>query len=205
VNDSRVYSFLEEIYALPKGNPIFSFETGTDLTTVLREQLAGLFQRLLVEDSNKIQTSLTHELQRSLQTVDQLVKFLTDEKTKGGTAVQEILFSNHPLFESVRGLTRTKYRVYFTNLIEFNSWLDASRGFTPIEETEWDDPGFMEWVRDISGKNKKEIELLWVKKELFLEDGQLKPLSPASWKDDWVRIERRETSKISNFDEDIPF
>jgi hypothetical protein len=36
VNDPRVYTFLEEVYALPKGNPIFTFETGTDLTTILR-------------------------------------------------------------------------------------------------------------------------------------------------------------------------
>ena len=81
VNDARVYSFIEEIYKLPKGNPIFSFETGNDLTNILREQLSGLFQRLLIEDANKGQTSLIQELQRNLQTVDQLVKFLTEEKT----------------------------------------------------------------------------------------------------------------------------
>ncbi|TAJ77681.1 MAG: DUF4062 domain-containing protein [Gallionellaceae bacterium] len=205
VNDPRVYSFLEEIYALPKGNPIFSFETGTDLTTILREQLAGLFQRLLVEDSNKVKTSLTQELQRSLQTVDQLVKFLTDEKTKGNTAVEEILFSNHPIFDAIKTLINNKYRVYFTNLKELNDWLEYAKAYSAIPADEWDDHEYMEWVRDVSGKTKKEIQILSIKKNLFTTDGQLKPISPASWNDSWAKIERRELSKSNSIDDDIPF
>ncbi len=206
VNDPRVYSFLEEVYALPKGNPIFPFETGTDLTTVLREQLAGLFQRLLVENSNRTQTTLIQELQRSLLTVDQLVKFLTEENTKGNTAIQEILFSNHPLFDAIKTLTRTRYRLYFSNLNEFNAWLDSARSFSPVPASNWDDSGYMEWVREVGVKGKKELQLLFVKGDLFAEDGQLKPLSPANWNDAWARVENREQSKpLPDLPEDIPF
>jgi hypothetical protein len=206
VNDIRVYSFLEEAYLLPRGNPIFSFETGLEITAILREQWAGLFQRLLSQEANRSQTTLTEELQRSLQTVDQLVKFLTDEKTKGNQAIEEILFSNHPMFEAVRSVTRNKYRLYFSNRSEFNQWLDAARNFTPVEEDLWDSPDFAEWYRDLESKGKKEHELLFVKADLFDAEGRLRPVSSSEWNESWVRKERRETKSLPPDDfDDIPF
>lgn len=209
VNDPRVYSFLEEISLLPKGNPTFQFDTGLEISNILREQWAGLFQRLVSQEANRKQASLTEELQRSLQTVDQLVKFLTDEKTKGNKAIDEILFSNHPIFEAVRVVTRNKYRLYFANLNEFNVWLETARNFTPVPEVDWDGREFREWVKDVSSKGKKEIQVLFVKKDLFDADGQLKQIGPTEWDDAWVRVERREISSptpaFSDFDDDIPF
>lgn len=38
---------LEDIYALPRGNPIFPFDTAADMAGILKEQWAGVFQRLL--------------------------------------------------------------------------------------------------------------------------------------------------------------
>jgi hypothetical protein len=49
VDDVKIHEFLEEVYALPKGNPVFSFSVSADITRVLREQWAGMFQRLLSE------------------------------------------------------------------------------------------------------------------------------------------------------------
>lgn len=212
VNDQKVYSFLEEIYALPKGNPIFSFETGLDLTTILREQLAGLFQRLLAEEANKSQTSLIQELQRNLQTVDQLVKFLTEEKSKGDKAIQEILFSNHPIFDSIRTATRNKYRIYFTNINELDEWLDAARSFERVTDEDLvTDPDFFEWSRTYPNQNAKETQILWVYKELFDENGNLISYTQSEWKDSWVKLERKELknlkkpSTFDDFDDDIPF
>lgn len=156
-----------------------------------------------------MQTSLTEELQRSLQTVDQLVKFLTDEKTKGNKAIDEILFSNHPMFEAVRTVTRNKYRLYFTNLSEFNVWLESARNFTPVAEDSLESREFLEWVREISSKSKKEVQVLYVKRDLFETDGQLKRIGPTEWDDSWVRTERKEISSsissFADFSDDIPF
>lgn len=210
VNDKKVYSFLEEIYALPKGNPIFPFETSQDLTTILCEQLAGLFQRLLGEEANKSQTSLIQELQRNLQTVDQLVKFLTEEKTKGDQAIQEILFSNHPIFESLKAATKNKYRVYFRTLNELNEWLDASRSFTQIDDDLNSESDYFEWSRLYPSKTKKQIQTLMVKKSLFDVNGNLISIINADWDEAWVKIDLRDvsttsTSSFDEFDDDIPF
>jgi len=191
VDDIRIFSFLDEIYAFPKGNPIFLFETITDIEKILRDQWAGLFQRLLSQESTKPQTTLTQELQQSLKTVGQLITFLTEEKSKGNEAIQEILFRNHPLFEAVKKVTKNGYRLYFTNLEEFNDWLPA-KGFSPVKEASWDKPDYMEWVKDITTKDKKKgLEILFVKRDLFDLQDRLKPLNPTEWNEEWVRIENR--------------
>ena len=53
VNDVRVFSFLEDIYSIPTGNPIEPFELPDDIVKFLREQWAGLFQRLFQKMSRQ--------------------------------------------------------------------------------------------------------------------------------------------------------
>ncbi|OUL71611.1 DUF4062 domain-containing protein [Paraburkholderia hospita] len=200
-SDSRIHSFLEEIYSLPRGNPIFPFGTGAEIITILREQWAGLFQRLLVQESLRAQASVTQELQRSLQTVDQLVKFLTEEKIKGDKAIQEILFRDHPVFKAIEDTLPNRYRVYFANLEELDSWMDAGKGFARIDEMIEDDADFFEWQRIFKIKGEDEVRSLYILKSLFDEDGNLKAMSPAKWDASWVRSEIKKNAN----DDDIPF
>lgn len=207
VDNVKIHEFLEEIYALPKGNPIFPFAVSSDITNLLSEQWAGLFQRLLTEHSAKSQAALVEELQRSLHTVGQLVQFLVDEKGKGDKAVQEILFANHPLFEALFTALRNRYRIYFTTLTELNEWLTVAKNFRK-EEFEVD-PDFHEWLREIGVPNKRETQTLYVSKKLFAEDGRLLPMLPASWSSEWIRIEKAAKKSApaakTDDDDDIPF
>lgn len=207
VDNVKIHEFLEEIYALPKGNPIFPFAVSSDITNLLSEQWAGLFQRLLTENAAKSQAALVEELQRSLQTVGQLVQFLVDEKGKGDKAVQEILFAHHPVFESLYSVLRNRYRIYFTTLTELNDWLQIAKGFRKDEFEV--DPDYYEWTRDLKIPSKPEIQTLYVAKKLFGDDGRLLPMLPASWNSDWVKLEKV-AKKVSPAekaaaDDDIPF
>ncbi|WP_321899720.1 DUF4062 domain-containing protein [Paraburkholderia heleia] len=201
VSDARIYSFLEEVYALPNGNPIFSFTTGSEIVSILREQWAGLFQRLLVQETVRAQTSVTQELQRSLQTVDQLVKFLKEEKTKGEQAIQEIIFRDHPIFSALQDALNNKYRVYFTDFEEMNAWIVNGKFYEPAPEWEASDDAFYEWRRKMKFQSGEELFKLYVAKSLFEENGNLKALSPAQWDASTVRFER---TKVTD-DDDIPF
>jgi hypothetical protein len=207
VDNVKIHEFLEEIYALPKGNPIFPFAVSSDITNLLSEQWAGLFQRLLTESAAKSQAALVEELQRSLQTVGQLVQFLVDEKGKGDKAVQEILFANHPVFEALYSVLRNRYRIYFTTLTELHDWLAIAKSFRKDEFEV--DPDYYEWTRDLKIPNKPEVQTLYVAKKLFGEDGRLLPMLPASWNSDWVKLEKI-AKKVSAADkaaadDDIPF
>jgi len=207
VDNIKIHEFIEEIYALPKGNPIFPFSVSSDITVILGEQWAGLFQRLLTEYGEKSQAALVDELQRSLQTVNQLVQFLTDEKGKGDKAVQEILFSNHPLFEALSKALRNRYRIYFTTLNELDDWLLVAKTFKREEDFPSDD-AFYEWYREVPKSGKPEMQTLQISKHLFADDGRLLPLLPASWSSDWVNITKeikKTSASTKTDDDDIPF
>jgi Domain of unknown function (DUF4062) len=113
VSDIRVYTFLEEVYALPVGNPIEPFELSEDIIRFLRGQWAGLFQRLLQESGRQKEVNIIQGLQNTATTLNRLVTFLTEERTKGDEAIKEIIFSTHPAFAAIKKEARIQYRVLF--------------------------------------------------------------------------------------------
>ena len=202
VDNVAVHKFLEEIYTLPKGNPIFKFSVSSDITSILSEQWAGLFQRLLIESSAKSQMALFDELQRSLQTVGQLVQFLTDQKEAESSAVQEILFANHPIFNALKELLRNPYRIYFTTFRELDIWLSSAKAFKLIEDVWADFPEeYYQWSRKIQRKLEEEEITLYVSKKVFKNDGDLKSMRPGEWNDNFIKSQR----KTTKLEDDIPF
>jgi hypothetical protein len=199
--DKRIHAFLEEVYALPRGNPIFPFSTGGEIIAILREQWAGIFQRLLVQETSRAQTTVTQELQRSLQTVDQLVKYLSEVKTQGDQTIHEIIFNNHPIFQTLKDKLRNGYRVYFTNKEELDSWLKA-KGFNEVPDFMETEDGYYEWNSEVKLKNGPMIRNLFVHKNLFDDEGSLKTLSPTRWDTTWVKVE---TLPKKDDSDDIPF
>ena len=128
VNDIRVFQFLEEIYSLPAGNPIEPFEISEDIVHYLREQWAGLFQRLLQDSARQKEVNLIESLQATASTLDQLVTFLTKERSKGDQAIKDILLSSHPAFAAIKKVAGIQYRVVFHTVGELDALLSA-RGY----------------------------------------------------------------------------
>ena len=172
VNDIKVFKFIEEVYGLPAGNPIEAFEISEDIVRYLREQWAGLFQRLLQESSRQKETNLLEGLQKTAATLNQLVTFLTQEKSKGSEAIKDILLSSHPAFDAIKKAVGIQYRVVFHSLHELDALLGA-RGYVrdqipPI-------PDFYDWDNE---KLKKGIR---VKGSIFDGKGKLKIITPEQW------------------------
>lgn len=210
VNDVRIFKFLEEVYSLNKGNPVFPFRTGGDIVTILREQWAHLFQRLLSEEAARPQQALLDKLQTGIQTLDEMVKFLQEEKSKGQQALQDIVLSHHPIFAALRAATKNQYRLYFTTLSELEEWLLNARSFVRVTE---DVPqGAYQWMRvwetvvGMKAKQLREYQTLTIARSLFDERERLRPMAQAEWKEGLLKLNRSET-KPANFpeDDDIPF
>lgn len=209
VDNPKVHEFIEEIHAATKGNPIFTFSVSSEIMQLLQEQWAGLFQRLLQENAAKQQTALIEELQRSLATVGQLVHFLSEQNKAGKTAIDEILFANHPLFAELKRQLNSPYRLYFTNISELEEWLIKARGYT---KSEVDDPtvpeGFYEWFKFLDAKDKRRLLTIQISSALFSDEGTLKPMMQADWKDEYLSIDESEVKKSGSFndmDDEIPF
>ncbi len=101
VDDPRVYSFIEEIKGLSSNNNIKGFDSVSDITKYLKEQLAGLFQRFLQEQSRIHEVNLIKGLEKTSQTLNKLVNFLSEENKDKTEEINRILMINHPLTEFI--------------------------------------------------------------------------------------------------------
>jgi hypothetical protein len=201
VDNPAIYKFIEEVESLPKNNPIAPFDSADDIIGYLREQWAGLFQRYLQEQSRAKEVELVTSLEATSGTLNQLVKYLTEERRNKDTAIQGILLTNHPVFQQLRKILGVTYRVFFTTRPEMEAWLKA-RSFVPIDKSYWDDQKIAEWRKDDASSGG--YDLLKISTSLFASDGRLKVLMPEQWREEWVLLEHRDpTPEIT--DEDIPF
>lgn len=193
VSDTKVFSFIEEILALPSGNPVEGFEISEDITKFLKEQFAGLFQRLLQESTRKQEIDIIENLKSTAKTLNNLVSFLTDERKNGDQAIKDILLATHPAFEAVKNVIKSPYRIVFYNISEMEQFL-AVRYFKKDEFNENNDS--IEYDND---KMKKGIR---ISKSIFDADGNLKVFKPNEWQDSWI-CEYPIHQNLS--DDDLPF
>lgn len=186
VDDPRIYEFIESIYKLPKNNPIAPFQTASDIIEFLRTQWAGLFQRFLQEQKRFEEIKALEEMKSVAGTLEQLVRFLTEERRDKDDAIRQILLANHPVFHRFQELTTTGYRVFFTNEYELNQWLKARR-WNPIDEEMYDPGSYGEWIK--SGTS----QYIRLTEEIFDESGRLKVYVEDGWEDDWLQLVDRES------------
>lgn len=180
-DDSRVYSFIEEIHALPINNAIHGFETGLDIITFLRQQWAGLFKQFLQDKKREPQLTVLDELRSTAATLRELVSFLTDERKNKDEAIKNILLVNHPIFRRLATLTATGYRLFFATHTEMATWLTA-RGWTRLAPTSWDEGSVEEWLNS-AGKKYMAFTA-----SIFDEAGKLKIFSESEWRDEWITV-----------------
>lgn len=200
VNDLRVFKFVEEVYSLPGMNPLHPFEISEDIISFLREQWAGLFQTLLQEHARQKEVSVLEKIESTASTLNQLVNFLTEERSKGDQAIKDILLSNHPLFGSLRNTLEIPYRVFFENLSEMEALLGA-RKTEKVDAAGWDDSAYREYICEWF----KQKKLLKVRADLFDEQGKLSIIKADEWKDEYVRFQDLAITEEKIDIDDIPF
>jgi hypothetical protein len=207
-SDPKVHEFMREVRELPNGYPTFPFDTSAEIVSILRDQFAGLFQRLLSETSRAETTSLASQLQSSLSSVATLVGELAKEKNASSTVFRAFLDANHPLFAVIATAIRVKFRVYFSTRTELDRLLKDVKGLEPVETALWDEPGVAEWVKFINTSDPK-IQTQWVFKmpaEWFDAQGRLIPSEGDAMDRSKVTYQATKVGRtIEEFDNDIPF
>ena len=201
VDNVAIYKFMDEVFSLPINNQVAPFETSSEITVYLQEQWAGLFQRLLRDDAKKKEVMLLDDLKNTAKTLNQLVEFLTKERSTGDQAIRDILLSNHPIFEDIRCKIDVPHRIFFSNKKELTPLLTAW-GYKRFEIDEWDSDSYEEWIYD-RGETSR---VLKISLNVFEEDGKLKIFTPDEWQDDWViSYEPEPEPPLYAADDDLPF
>lgn len=204
VNDKRVFEFIDEVSQLPTGNPLFAFDTSSDIISILREQLSGLFKRFLSEQTLIQQRRLFEELKASITTVGELAKLMTEKTTQGQEVISQVLLTDHPIFAAVKKAVNNKYRIFFTDLSELSEWAAGARSLKPVEQENWDSPDYREWFKIERDADGAELQhLLKINIDLFDGDGRLKPISKSAWKDEYVIFQKNKFQPDN--EDDIPF
>jgi hypothetical protein len=161
----------------------------------LKAQWSGLFQSFLQNKRRLAEIEVLNEMSSVANTLKELVKFLTEERSNKDDAIKNILLSNHPAFRVFANLTEAKYRVYFTNQEELDAWLSA-RGWKFDPSIKPDPDSVSEWV----AKDKQSYIKLTSK--IFDDNGHLIPMTEGEWKEGWLK--RQEINGPPPEDE-IPF
>jgi hypothetical protein len=198
-DDSRIYSFLDQLYSLPQNNSITGFKTIADVTAFLQEQWAGLFQRYLGQQKRASEISLIEDMKGISSTLQEMIKFLSDSNQNNAEALQAIISINNPIFSHLARITGTSYRVFFTNHSEMENWFNV-RGYKKQDEIVYSDGSVEEWYKDKTG---------WIefKKQFFTDKGELINFSTISWDEAWINFVKSPSPKtgFEDMDDDIPF
>ncbi len=213
-DDPRIFEFLEEIERLKSNNTIFPFSESSDIVEILREQWAGLFQRLLRTASRQEEVRVIDSLKATAQSLEDLMKYAKNQTQQDDGIVSQILLPSHPIFQRVAELLGVKYRVYFQNLDELRRWL-KQRGFGESSRTSKTHYVFEKEVsrygRANDGTRERQIAVdrLLISKQLFSSSGDLKVMSASGWKDGLLELETEVTPAPAistiDLDDEIPF
>lgn len=198
VDDKRVYEFLDEVFLLPRNNPIFDFESPQDIVKILRDQWAGLFQRLLREETERSKAEILTTLVGTASALQDLVKLLVDKFEERDLVVQDLLLLHHPCFARIKQVLSIPYRVVFFSVAELSELIKA-RNYTEVPEELWDDGGVMEWIKNHNGTQF----ILKIDRSLFDAEGRLRPVTPDQFNDSQIRVERNEIEIAAT--EEMPF
>lgn len=191
VDDKRIYPFIEEVKSLSANNNIKGFETASDITRYLKEQFAGLFQRFLEQQTRVQEISIIQNLEKTAQTLNILVNFLSDENKGQADEINKILMINHPLVETLKTKLKIPYNFYIEGIDDMKKLLNA-RSFENIPSS-----NYVKWEKI---ENKK-IHQLNISSTLFDNDNKLKFIKRTDWKDNFVDLNI--VNEIQ--DDDLPF
>ena len=202
VEDDRIYKFIEEIKGLKVNNIIAPFETTNDIIKYLREQFAGLFQKLLENQCRMKEVYLIESLEKTAANLASLVTYLSDTNKDKEGEIDTILMTQHPLIDPLKHYLDIKYNFYIVTYVDLYNLLVA-RGFSLTNKDSIDlSSGIHYYGWSKNGKNKNYY--LNIAHELFDESGQLKFILRGNWKDEYV-LYKVEDNELLIDDSDLPF
>ena len=151
----------------------------------MKEQFAGLFQRFLEEQTRIKEISIISNLEKTAQTLNKLVNYLSEENKGQTEEINRILTINHTLVETLRTLLSIPYNFYIEGVTDLNELLGA-RGFKKDELREaLGTEEYLTWEKD----TKRKSITIKISKLLFDDEGRLRFIKKSDWKDDYVIYE----------------
>ncbi|QZT36686.1 DUF4062 domain-containing protein [Halosquirtibacter xylanolyticus] len=189
VDNIKIYEFIAKIKSYNKNNTIHGFDAVADIVSFLRNQLAGLFKRLLSEQSRIGEISLINKLEDTSKTLQKLVSFLSEQNKEQGNNIDRILMLNHPLTEELKNHLKIKYNLYIDTFNDLKNFME-SQGFTLMNDAElaFDDRFGGSYVFQDTNRGEPIIE---ISTEIFRSD-KLLFFNSSNWNKKFVTYHNEE-------------
>ena len=195
----KVYEFIEKLYALPNNNNIKDFETSSDITSYLKIQFAGLFQRFLEEQTKVKEVNLIGNLQEIAKNLDGLVSYLRTENEGKNDDINRILKMNHPLVSHLKRALNIPYNFYIEGMKDLSDLMFA-RSY--VRKNDIEDDIYYIWRKTLN--NGSEERIAKIAKSLFDDDNQLVYIKLTDWKDNYFVFDKNTIQK-QPVDDNLPF
>lgn len=193
VDDVEIYKFLDEVYSWSHNNNIKDFETIDDIINYLREQFAGRFKQMLLDEANKKQMSIINEINNTANTLHKLVDFLTESNKSHDEEFHRIVKLDHPIIAKIKNILDIRYNIYIEGVADFEE-LMKSHGLI-YDETD------NQWSGELDDQ-KVFIQI----SDLLFENDKLKYMKNEDWKDEYLQVNYIPNKKVNYFDDnDLPF
>lgn len=205
VDNVKIYEFIEEIKGLTSNNNIKEFSTSFQIQQYLKEQLAGLFQSFLEQQSKMKDFDLATKLENTANTLEKLVDYLKETNKGNQEAVAGLLKSTHPFVIKLSEILNLDFGFWVEDINKLKSLLN-SLGWMFLEYQ--DDSMSVDYVWQKTSITPAVI--LHISKELFDEEGTLKDIKMSEWSSKMMKIvpyeheyNQSDSSDISA--DDLPF
>ena len=210
VDSVKIHKFIEEIQGLPINNALIPFESATDITSFLKEQFAGLFQRLLQDKSTLTEQTTLYDLNETIQELKTISDSIRDENEVFISKFKGSIFAVNSIVNKITKLLGIEKWVAFANnkgaLYELLNLL----GFYIVESDD-DDYDFL-GTDDVLKKSTDEyVKVLTIKHEIFDSDDSIKDIRKPDLIDQLIKYEERAVQNYKEFaeldmdDSELPF
>jgi len=162
------------------------------IIAILREQWAGLFQRLLESESRLEDYKISANLKSTAELLQKLVQYTTTERDE---TIKSILASYHPVFNQIATLTGIKIRIVFYNEIELQVLLEDYE-FELLGKADDRDLLFQRHA------NGRKDTLVVFGSALFDSEGKLLPVEPDKLD---IRYADLKSEELPPAEDDVPF
>lgn len=193
--DIRVHEFVHEITQTVKNYPIQSFESVSEIIRFLRLQFAGLFQRLLSQQSSQTESKTYYDIKEITDRIELLVSELSDEKDEFFKKFEGTIYSTNAITRDIAkkiGLNKSTF--FAKNRAALDEFI-SEMGFFEVETSS-------DGV--VYRRNDSMFELT-ISENIFDEHDNIKDIRKNEEIENLIKYQQVET-KFEDFDDDdLPF
>lgn len=194
VDDIRIHEFISELKDTIKNHPITPFDNIGDITNNLKQQFAGLFQHLLLQEATITESKTYEDLKDTAESIRDLINSLSIEKDSFFNRFNGSIFAIQPTIKKILTVLGGKqYDIFAPNKDSIKEYL-IDLGYSCDDGFPFEDLLFVKINNDYKYTLKLDINL-------FNSDGSLNDIRDRKELENYVTF----TSELLQKDDDLPF